>query len=214
MSAHSAIFEIYKQILYDIEKRLTGLSVKSERRKIVARELLAVYRKLEIIESQTGKIRELLQNYINDLQIGMRVHYVHQIGTNLDELYELFKILWLWCYQRGSSSLEPMSAYYAAYNNSADSNVDDWQDGFPSIEALSGMPSFEFTVPPKAGAETEKLRNIIQAVRSPNPKLFPQDEVINDILQETVIFLNDVTTLKSSVRNHAIKLFTIDDVFG
>jgi hypothetical protein len=128
-------------------------------------------------------------------------------------LLGLNKTLWLWCNKVGPSSHIPEDAYYSSYKPGKWGDRKEWVDGLPAIEALSAMPDFEFIAPPGAGAATEKLRNELQAVRTPSPKLFPSEEIILSTLEATESLLTRIGETKKILRTHAIKCFSMDDMF-
>jgi hypothetical protein len=81
----TTVFEIYEQVLRDIQVRVVEFigEHENENKRELARELLAIHRRLEFIETATKEFKSLLNQFSETTQVGMRVHYVHKMASPL-----------------------------------------------------------------------------------------------------------------------------------
>lgn len=197
MSDTVKVFGVIINLLNSITSTLISNTIFPKQKFV--RELLTAYLVIEKIEHTTNNVLSGLVKFQHETHPGKRVEYIHKVGANLSEVELLMRILARWV-QYGDSTLE-MTVFssgvmsYIKYLNILD--YDELYSVSPVYEDISMVP----------------LKNELQAVRSPSPKLFPGSETVAKISDNIESLLAEIRNCKEALQEHLKANFQIEDFF-
>jgi hypothetical protein len=175
-------FDLIAQFFESIPKTL-GI-VEEPSKTDFARNLLALFQILELVEPRLENVIADLEIFANEPTIGMRVHYIHRAGGKINsfEAVCIHAIKYIWEH----------SQWYYAFNKIASPKLKKIIENTKPIEDYNRL-EYAAELNRKFGYEQafdvaiilKSFAYELQAVRSPDPKLFPDQERILEIIENT-----------------------------
>lgn len=156
-----------------------------------AKDVLALFQILSTVEEHITAIITGLTTFASEPSIGTRVHYIHATGKNIEKLNNtlLAFIGWLAHKPEWVSTLKTFMPTGNSY-----------------LKSHRGMSDF-YT------ARLWDIRCQLQAINSPNPEHFPEQQEVDKTLVALEELLQSAQEAKRRIREFAKDNFSIKDLF-
>jgi len=191
-----ASFKLLSELFVTLEGQLS--KVRGTPKQRLARNIIEMFDILTELEKSVAIILDSLKSFQAESQVGMRVHIIYKTQSlfeNLEEACEKF-LAWVHKHKEFSITLDIFA---------------------PRAYEKYGLSSRYTTVvvgpKPILSEALETFRTQLQAVRSPDPALFPSGEVLENIIAQFEILLANIKAFKKDIRRFASTNLSVEDFF-
>jgi septal ring factor EnvC (AmiA/AmiB activator) len=189
-------FKILSELFSSLQGQLD--KAKGTPKQKLARNIIELFDVLDEFEKSVAVVIKNLNEFEAEKQIGMRVHIIHKTQFLFDELENSCNKFLHWVQKHKEFSITLNVFAPAAYEK----------------YGLSTSYSRVVTEPKSMLSETLKtFRSQLQAVRSPDPKLFPKKQDLENIMAQFQILLTNIKKFRKDIRKFASTKLSVDDFF-
>jgi hypothetical protein len=164
----------------------------------LARDLVLVFNMFDLIEKDASAVENHLKEFLDEPNIGMQVHHVHKVGPHLVELKDNCDafIKWINAHPKLTTLLDIFAP-----------------DAKSSLSGTLALEKDVFLETHLSADFWSDLSIELQAIKSPNPKLFPKSAYVRKIIKELEKLISEINKTKDQIRTFAHSQLTIDDFF-
>lgn len=173
--------------------------IKGTPKQRLARDVISLFDLFRAVEESSNKSIDHLRAFQEEPTIGMKVHYIHEAGIALSALEDSCKRFIVWSYSH--TTWNHLLQIFAPKSKAQYANLMATDMGFENYmkEQLSG--------------ELTKIREGLQAVKSPDPERFPRFKEIEEALRKIEQVRMQARLAEKMTREFAKENLTVDDFF-
>lgn len=159
------------------------------------REIASLFGVFETVDEQIVEINSSLQAFIEEEQVGMRVHYLHEAGVHFEEFVKTQDDFLEW--MEKSRDIRHAIGIFSS----------------PTRSVLERLVGEHADARGHVSTGIDNIRSELQAVASPDPAEFPAPGTVTEVMRQLASLSAEISYARKVISDFVCANFTMEDMF-